>query len=313
MRNSVFFRIFLVYFSRVQSFNPLLFMEEIIMNNPFEPSIELPCTLFETIRPFDDVFADDMQCGDMDEQMLLSLGLQDISARIDPFRLIRYNIPGTIDANSIFYSSLKGVQISYSECVDILFAEMKELSQDFSLVGEYKSLIIKLIEHFRYGNGVSFSDPLLDSAYNNRICKSGYDDNHSLNIIKRDLKNEFKFKPKYEYYPSVLQRIRLDLSGSTLPKFNDNKDKLNGLGVSIHDIAAQRIKLFSLEKYSMGWDALIHFEAQDHFGLDKNDIKNDIYRQLRFFRIWFFLQRYKRFAFKPFFTNFMALIRIEEY
>ncbi|HBB2651472.1 TPA: DUF3289 family protein, partial [Escherichia coli] len=55
------------------------------------------------------------------------------------------------------------------------------------------------------------------------------------------------------------------------------------------------------------------FIAQDHFGLDVTDIKNKIYNKYRFFRIWFFLQRHKDFAFKPFFTNFNTIERIENY
>lgn len=58
------------------------------MNNILLPPINIPCTLFETISLFDDFSADDMQYGDMVEQDLLSLGLSDISAKVDPYRLI---------------------------------------------------------------------------------------------------------------------------------------------------------------------------------------------------------------------------------
>ncbi|EHN7002228.1 DUF3289 family protein, partial [Escherichia coli] len=50
------------------------------MNNILGSSINMPCTLFETITLFDDFSADDMQYGDMEEQDFLSLGLSDISA-----------------------------------------------------------------------------------------------------------------------------------------------------------------------------------------------------------------------------------------
>ncbi|MGN9525520.1 DUF3289 family protein [Escherichia coli] len=58
------------------------------MNNILGSSINMPCTLFETITLFDDFSADDMQYGDMEEQDFLSLGLSDISAKVDPYRLI---------------------------------------------------------------------------------------------------------------------------------------------------------------------------------------------------------------------------------
>ncbi|HAJ2616249.1 TPA: DUF3289 family protein, partial [Escherichia coli] len=83
--------------------------------------------------------------------------------------------------------------------------------------------------------------------------------------------------------------------------------------ISIHDISAQKISLLNFQKYPMGWSATIHFIAQDHFGLDVTDIKNKTYSKYRFFRIWFFLQRHKDFAFKPFFTNFNTIERIENY
>lgn len=69
------------------------------MNNILLPPINIPCTLFETISLFDDFSADDMQYGDMVEQDFLSLGLSDISAKVDPYRLIKYHFhgPGSIN------------------------------------------------------------------------------------------------------------------------------------------------------------------------------------------------------------------------
>ncbi|WSN95437.1 DUF3289 family protein [Escherichia coli] len=66
------------------------------MNNILGSSINMPCTLFETITLFDDFSADDMQYGDMEEQDFLSLGLSDISAKVDPYRLIKYHFLGRI-------------------------------------------------------------------------------------------------------------------------------------------------------------------------------------------------------------------------
>ncbi len=66
------------------------------MNNTLLPSINIPCTLFETISLFDNYSADDMQYGDMVEQDFLSLGLSDISAKVDPYRLIKYHFPAQV-------------------------------------------------------------------------------------------------------------------------------------------------------------------------------------------------------------------------
>ncbi|KFC07486.1 uncharacterized DUF3289 family protein [Trabulsiella guamensis ATCC 49490] len=51
-------------------------------------------------------------------------------------------------------------------------------------------------------------------------------------------------------------------------------------------------------------------EMLSYFRLENCD---KYYNQFRFFRIWFFLQRHRGFAFKPFFTNFHATGKIGEY
>lgn len=50
--------------------------------------------------------------------------------------------------------------------------------------------------------------------------------------------------------------------------------------------------------------------AQDHFGLDDHDIMKNKFRQFKFFRIWFVLQRFEYFGFKPFFNNLSTTISI---
>ncbi|EOR6072473.1 YPO3983 family protein, partial [Escherichia coli] len=267
-----------------------------------------PCTLFETISLFDDYSADDMQYGDMVEQDFLSLGLSDISAKVDPYRLIKYHFPGPGSINVAFSASSSGTKISQRECTDILFAEMKELAKMFSFFGQYKTLIEDLIEHFRYGNGSNFHSQQLNLSFHEKINKYGY--NSPIRIIKECIENGINSTPSTGYQPLILQSIKTKLLSSRLNKFNDFEDSFNGLGISVHDISAQKISLLSFQKYAIGWSATIHFVAQDHFGLDVTDIKNKTYSKYRFFRIWFFLQRHKDFAFKPFFTNFNTIERI---
>ncbi|EPT7795630.1 YPO3983 family protein [Escherichia coli] len=282
------------------------------MNNILLLPINIPCTLFETISLFDDFSADDMQYGDMVEQDFLSLGLSDISAKVDPYRLIKYHFPGPGSINVAFSASSSGTKISQRECTDILFAEMKELAKMLSFFGQYKTLIEDLIEHFRYGNGSNFHSQQLNLSFHEKINKYGY--NSPIRIIKECIENGINSTPSTGYQPLILQSIKTKLLSSRLNKFNDFEDSFfNGLGISVHDISAQKISLLSFQKYAIGWSATIHFVAQDHFGLDVTDIKNKTYSKYRFFRIWFFLQRHKDFAFKPFFTNFNTIERIENY
>ncbi|HBB0824164.1 TPA: DUF3289 family protein, partial [Escherichia coli] len=261
------------------------------MNNILLPPINIPCTLFETISLFDDFSADDMQYGDMVEQDFLSLGLSDISAKVDPYRLIKYHFPGPSSINVAFSASSSGTKISQRECTDILFAEMKELAKMLSFFGQYKTLIEDLIEHFRYGNGSNFHSQQLNLSFHEKINKYGY--NSPIRIIKECIENGINSTPSTGYQPLILQSIKTKLLSSRLNKFNDFEDSFNGLGISVHDISAQKISLLSFQKYAIGWSATIHFVAQDHFGLDVTDIKNKTYSKYRFFRIWFFLQRHK--------------------
>ncbi|MDK9362828.1 YPO3983 family protein [Lelliottia wanjuensis] len=276
------------------------------MDNSFSSSMYLPCTLFETVSRFDDRSADDMQCGDMGERELLALGLRDISAKVDPYRLVRYDLPNRYELDSPFSSSVSGVKISHQQCVDILFNEMKELSQMFSFEGKYKMLIGEMIDHFRFGNGCGFYSERLNLAFHERL-NSYLQDNPRL--LVESYIGKFFSKKNYNY-PELLHEIKYTLLRSALPKFNSNEDRINGLGITVHDIAAQSITLFSLQEYAMGWSAALFFEAQDHFGLDVIDIQNKLYNKFRFFRIWFFLQRHRDFAFKPFFTNFHTVEKI---
>ncbi len=96
-----------------------------------------------------------------------------------------------------------------------------------------------------------------------------------------------------------------------MPKFNRFIDKFNGLGISVHDIYAQKISLVRLQRYANSWEGGLFFKGQDHFGLGKEDITNALYAQFRFFRIWFFLQRHRDYAYKPFMTNFSTHVIIK--
>lgn len=88
-------------------------------------------------------------------------------------------------------------------------------------------------------------------------------------------------------------------------------DKINGLAITVHDIHAVKIDLLNLDVGEANWHATVRFQGQDHFGLDVEDIKKKMFNQFQFFRIWFVLQRYTRFGFRPFLTNMEAIVDIE--
>jgi uncharacterized protein (TIGR03034 family) len=283
------------------------------MNNEQSLVMQLPYVVFHTIHQFDDKSADDMQYGDMDEHELKSLGVSDISSRVDPYRLIKYdnNYQGAyISDAGYFPPNISGTSITKEECVDILFKEMKDLAKSF-YNSSYAKLVISMIDHFRYGHGQNFCSTELDMAYSDFIVAERY--NNSLDGIKVALNRKYGKQAAFESYSSLFFDMKIEINNRRLPKFTRREDRTNGLGISIHDIYAQEIRLLSFRKHQLGWDSTVYFKAQDHFGLDKNDILDPVFKQFRFFRIWFFLQRHCQYAFKPFFTNFSSIQNLQEF
>lgn len=82
------------------------------------------------------------------------------------------------------------------------------------------------------------------------------------------------------------------------------------MGISVHDTWATHITLKSLQINNSHYRAIIHYNVQDHFGLDSDDILKTQFKQFQLFRLWFVLQRYTEFGFKPFMTNMEASIEI---
>lgn len=82
------------------------------------------------------------------------------------------------------------------------------------------------------------------------------------------------------------------------------------MGLTVHDTWATQITLKSLQIDDDSYRAIVYCKVQDHFGLDNADILNIKFKHLLFFRIWFVLQRYDKFGFKPFMTNMEATIEI---
>nr|VUD26667.1 Protein of uncharacterised function (DUF3289) [Salmonella sp. NCTC 7297] len=65
------------------------------------------------------------------------------------------------------------------------------------------------------------------------------------------------------------------------------------------------------QRYAKSWEGTLFFKGQDHFSLGKEDITNVLYKNFRFFRIWFFLQHHCDYAYKPFMTNLNAHAHIK--
>ena len=139
------------------------------MNIDMPLSMYLPREIFSTNHQFDNYHLDDMQCGDLDDGDFQRMGLDDISARVDPFRCLEFELLTNFSTHTsdFHFQRPHGRPISHQQCAEIMFAEMKELSTQFAS-GSYAPLIGQLIDHFHTGNG----PPVLLSFWIVRIAKS---------------------------------------------------------------------------------------------------------------------------------------------
>ena len=191
----------------------------------------------------------------------------------------------------------------------ILFDEFRDLSDMFSFWGDYKNLTRTMISHMQYGNGAVFSSPLLDQAMAEHSSVQS-----SLNAVITSLQANINWDQK-TLSEQAIKKITDLIMGSYLPQFDKVTDRLNGLGITVHDTWATHITLESLIIKGNTFTAEIKYHIQDHFGLDTTDITNNFYRQFRIFRIWFCLQHGNNFAFRPFITdiNLVKIVRLGRY
>ncbi|MEI2265556.1 DUF3289 family protein [Erwinia sp. CGal63] len=271
-------------------------------------TLQLPCTLFRSQNRMDDYGASDMRCGDLTEpQLKTQFHLVDVSARANPWTLAKvtaFNQP-----QSMFYGSRgEGEKIPRERCAAILFDELRHLSRGFAWYGPYRPLISEMITHFQYGDGQPFYHPLLNSALKRQIVEDKTDDSSLLAI--KDTLTENMLWEKSSYPAQNKMDITKAILDGRVPKFCRLQDNVNGMGITVHDIWATQITLKSLHIEHDCYRALIHYKCQDHFGLDEADILKTKFNLFRFFRIWFVLQRYNKFGFRPFLTNMEATIEI---
>ncbi|MEJ5176641.1 DUF3289 family protein [Erwinia sp. MYb416] len=242
-----------------------------------QPAISLPCRLFETMNRMDEYSAEDMRYGDVSESRLKSdFNLRLVSALVDPYSGEK------MTASRYDLNHWAPRPLSVKERTDILFDEFRDLSTIFSFTGPYRDLIKKLITHMQIGNGKLFSSHLLDSAYKEQIVNDS-SENSSLLIIKNTLTKFINWELG-QYDSENKHQFTRNMAKMILPKFNRWVDRINSLTISVHDVWATHITLKSLV------------------------IKGNHYSAI--FRLWFVLQHYNKFSFKPFITEMNATITI---
>ncbi|EXU76124.1 DUF3289 family protein [Erwinia mallotivora] len=270
-----------------------------------------PQTIFTTQRRFNDYGASDMRHGNLSEARLKSeFGLTTISNVVDPYSLTRLTAFNNPQARfSGAYGGVhRGGKVSIQECARLLFKEMQITSLPFSFVGPYRHLINQMLRHFQRASGSPFNDAQLNAAYRNKIISENSAE-CTKTVLKKIINDLVDYTSKG--IPSEKMNIfKKNIKTTRLPKFDSFLNKINGMGITVHDVHATRIDILSLDVNEKGWKASVRFTAQDHFGLDAEDIRKQKFNQFQFFRIWFILQHFNKFGFRPFLTNMEAVITI---
>jgi len=273
------------------------------------PIANFPQCIYQTRHHFNDSSTDDMNYADLSEtQLKHQFGLDIISNTVDPWNLRRltpFSRPQSRFAGSRINE--QGDILSIDTCAKLLFNEMRIMSLPYSFLGSCKQLITQLLTHLERSDGAPFSDITLDTAYRDRIINDNSVNSTRL-AIKKIMDTNIDYRQR-GYPLALLPEFAASITQLRLPKFDSMiLDKVNGLGISVHDVHATRIEITRLIVSENRWWATVRYYGQDHFGLGKEDILKQRFNQLHFFRIWFVLQRYNRFGFRPFLTNMNASI-----
>ncbi|MFZ4834576.1 DUF3289 family protein [Rouxiella sp. Mn2063] len=275
-----------------------------------------PQTIFTTQRRFNDYGANDMLHGDLSEERLKrEFGLKNISNVVDPYTLTRLTTFDNPQSrfSGVYDGAHRGGSVSVQECARLLFEEMQATSLPYAWVGSSRNLINQMIRHFQWSTGSDFHDFQLDAAYENKIC-SDNSIKSTKAVIRETINNLVDYVSK-GYPQDKIYEFRKSIKPTILPKFNSLIfDKINGMGITVHDIHATKIEILTLDVSDGKWKAKVKFTGQDHFGLDNDDIRKQRFNQFQFFRIWFVLQRFHKFKklnFRPFLTNMEAVINLE--
>ncbi|WP_293773188.1 DUF3289 family protein [uncultured Pantoea sp.] len=267
-----------------------------------------------------DYQASDMHYGDMDILSLrnrMRINVDNVSARVNPCTLELKPEPSTATLYSPYAMQNLDKHMSFvsrNESADIMFDEFRELAKTYSFHGPYKNVITEMITHMQENSGTPYSNPLLDKALKEQIL-SDHSERSSLLVIKdfirRTINYEYGFialENKSDFFDenNNLNEIR----NTILPKFDRLIDRINGLGIAIHDTWATYITLESVKLSGDSYQARVNYRVQDHFGLDEADIQHKVFRQFRIFRLWFVLQRWQEYGYKPFITEMNATLEI---
>lgn len=286
------------------------------VKKPRPEPLPLPALIYQTKNQMDDYQAKDMHHGDLDTLALrnkFGIDVDNVSVKVNPWLLKRKNEAAELATPLSYaisgYDSAPQSSVSRDEAAALMFDEFRELAKMFSFQGEYRNVITEMITHMQENSGTPYSSPQLNKALKEQILND-HSDKSSLQRIKKVI--SLYVNSEYSLYPLAYKNKFEDeiRNKSVLPKFDSKIDNTNGLVITVHDTWATHITLESLEVDGDSYRAKVHYRIQDHFGLDDADVLNPVYREFRIFRLWFALQRWDKYDYKPFITEMNATVEI---
>lgn len=285
-----------------------------VAKKPRPEPLPLPARIYQTVRQMDDYRAKDMRYGDLDTLALRNqfyIDVDNVSAKVNPRTLKLQPTASTATQYSPYAMQSLEQQmpsVSKGEATRLMFDEFRELAKLYSFHGPYKSIITEMITHMQENYGTPYSSPLLDQALKEQILND-HSDKSSLLKIKKAMKSAIDYE--YGFIPLSKENVFYrEISEAILPKFDSKIDNTNGLVITVHDTWSTHITLVSLQVSGNSYKAMVHYRVQDHFGLDDDDVLNPVYREFRIFRLWFALQRWDQYGYKPFITEMNATVEI---
>lgn len=129
------------------------------------------------------------------------------------------------------------------------------------------------------------------------VAKEQIENDKSVNSIYLEIKRVLGKNIGFDaggYPESHRSELTRAIESKVLPKFDRNLDKVNGLGLTVHDMYATQVTMTSLNVSKNAYEANVHYRMQDHFGLDSNDITHWLYSHWDAFKICFVLQHYEK-------------------
>lgn len=281
----------------------------------------IPALIYQTKNRMDDYQARDMHHGDLDILTLRNhfrIDVDNVSTKVNPYTLTAKELFNSYPFLSPYERAMLPDEpvrtVSKEESAGMMFDEFRELAKVFSFQGKYQNIITEMIGHMQGNSGTPYSSPLLDKALKEQILNDRSEQSSLLlirDILTPAINYEYGFIPLDKKDKLFDEKGNFkDFSGAVLPKFDHLTDRTNGLVITVHDTWSTHIRLESLEVEGESFKAKVHYRIQDHFGLDDDDVLNPLYREFRIFRLWFTLQHWDEYGYRPFITEMNATVEI---